>query len=152
MNFFRNPGDFLHVFQKKEGSLLVFTNGCFDILHVGHVRTLEASRTLGSFLVVGLNSDSSVRRIKGPGRPINKESDRAEMLLALKCVDAVVFFDEDTPYELIKTIRPDVLTKGGDYTKSDIIGGDMVESWGGKVAVIPYVEGYSTTELITSFS
>ena len=136
MNFFRNVRDYLQVFQKNPGSILVFTNGCFDILHVGHIRYLEASRALGSSLIVGLNSDLSVKKIKGALRPVNKEADRAEVLLALKCVEAVVLFDEETPYDLIKTIEPDILTKGGDYKKSQIIGADLVESRGGKVILI----------------
>jgi D-beta-D-heptose 7-phosphate kinase/D-beta-D-heptose 1-phosphate adenosyltransferase len=123
--------------------MLIFTNGCFDILHVGHIRYLQASKALGTRLVVGLNSDASVRRIKGPDRPINSQEDRAEVLRALACVDDVLIFDEDTPYELIKSLRPDVITKGGDYSANNIVGRDLA-----KVVVIPYVADKSTTGII----
>ena len=146
MNFFRSARAFLEVFPSV--SELVFTNGCFDVLHVGHVRYLNASRALGKFLVIGLNSDQSVKRLKGPGRPLNSEEDRAEVLLGLKSVDAVVLFDEETPYELIKAVQPLILTKGGDYSRHTIVGADIVESLGGKVVVIPFEQGYSTTGLV----
>jgi D-beta-D-heptose 7-phosphate kinase/D-beta-D-heptose 1-phosphate adenosyltransferase len=134
---------------QQQGRRVVFTNGCFDLLHVGHVRYLQAARDLGDFLVVGLNDDASVRRLqKGPGRPINSQAERAEVLAALACVDAVVLFSQDTPLELILTLRPDVLVKGGDYTLDTIVGCPEVLSWGGQVKVIPYVPGYSTTRLI----
>ena len=130
--------------QKK----IVFTNGCFDILHVGHKRYLQQAATLGDILVVGVNSDASVRRLKGPTRPVNNEQDRAEMLSALGFIDYVVIFDEDTPYELIKKIQPDVLVKGGDYKPEEVIGKDIVEARGGRLELISFVEGKSTTNII----
>ena len=134
---------------RRDGKRVVFTNGCFDLLHVGHVRYLQASRALGDALVVGLNTDASVRRLKGPSRPVQTEKDRAEILAALACVDAVVLFDEDTPQELIAAVRPNVLTKGADYpTKRDVVGSDIVEADGGEVVLIDLVEGYSTSDLL----
>jgi D-beta-D-heptose 7-phosphate kinase/D-beta-D-heptose 1-phosphate adenosyltransferase len=127
--------------------MLVFTNGCFDILHVGHIRYLQASKALGTKLVVGLNSDASVRRIKGQDRPINSQEDRAEVLRALACVDEVVIFDEDTPYELIKRLRPDVITKGGDYEVDDVVGKDLA-----RVVILPYIANKSTTRIIEDAS
>ena len=127
---------------------VVFTNGCFDILHRGHVTYLEQARLLGDALVVGINTDASVARIKGPGRPLVPEADRAIILAALTSVTAVTLFDEDTPAELIAALLPGVLVKGGDYLPDDIVGADTVEQGGGRVVVIPYVEGHSTTELI----
>lgn len=135
--------------QQGRGARVVFTNGCFDLLHVGHVRYLQAARTRGDCLVVGLNDDASVRRLqKGPGRPFVPELERAEILAALACVDAVVLFSQDTPLELILTLRPDVLVKGGDYTPETIVGRAEVLSWGGCVEVIPFVPGHSTSALI----
>jgi D-beta-D-heptose 7-phosphate kinase/D-beta-D-heptose 1-phosphate adenosyltransferase len=133
---------------QARGGLVVFTNGVFDILHTGHVRYLQAARALGEVLVVGVNSDRSVRAIKGPDRPINAEAERAEVLLALACVDAVVIFDEETPHQIISTVQPDVLVKGADWGPTDIIGRDVVEKRGGRVVRIPLVEGQSTTALI----
>jgi rfaE bifunctional protein nucleotidyltransferase chain/domain len=130
------------------GGLLVFTNGVFDLLHPGHVRYLEAARRLGDALIVGINSDRSVRAIKGPTRPLNPEHERAEVLLSLSSVDAVVVFDEDTPHSLITTIQPDILVKGSDWGANDIVGRDVVEARGGRVVRIDLAEGYSTTELI----
>ena len=127
---------------------IVFTNGCFDILHPGHIRYLSAARDLGDFLVIGLNSDDSVSRLKGPSRPIQKQGIRAELMAALHVVDAVVIFDEDTPLELISFLKPDVLVKGGDYTIETIVGADVVQKNGGQVEVIPFEDGYSTTNLI----
>lgn len=127
---------------------MVFTNGCFDLLHVGHVAYLEASKNLGNKLVVGVNSDDSVRRLKGPQRPVQEESSRARVLAALGCVDAVVVFDEDTPQELIKALRPDILTKGADYALENVVGRAEVESWGGRVELIALVEGHSSSALI----
>ncbi|GMR12735.1 MAG: D-glycero-beta-D-manno-heptose 1-phosphate adenylyltransferase [Gemmatimonadota bacterium] len=127
---------------------VVFTNGCFDILHRGHVTYLEQARLLGDELVVGLNTDASVGRLKGAGRPLVPERDRAFVLAALSSVTAVTLFDEDTPAELIAALRPDVLVKGGDYMSDEIVGADTVEQGGGRVVIIPYVEGHSTTELI----
>lgn len=127
---------------------VVFTNGCFDILHVGHVRYLQEARALGHYLVIGLNTDASVRRLKGPERPVNSEAARAEVLAALGCVDYVVLFDEETPELLIKQVRPDVLVKGGDYTIDSIVGAPFVQSYGGVVKVLPFSEGFSTTSII----
>lgn len=128
---------------KSSGKRIVFTNGCFDIIHKGHVRYLREAKKLGDLLVVGLNSDQSVKRIK-PARPINNEDDRAEVLSSLEMVDYVVIFDQDTPYELIKFLRPHILVKGGDWKIEDIIGSDLVE----RTISLPYVEGISTTEII----
>ena len=127
---------------------IVFTNGCFDIIHAGHVKYLAEAKKLGDVLIVGLNSDDSVRRLKGPSRPVNNELDRAIVLGALKSVDYVCLFDEDTPLELITGLMPDVLVKGGDYTIDNIVGADFVMKRGGEVAVIPFVEGKSTTKII----
>ncbi len=134
---------------QAQGRKVVFTNGCFDLLHLGHVRYLQAARALGDFLVLGLNDDASVRRLgKGPGRPLTPQAERAEILAALACIDAVVIFGQDTPLELIRTLRPDVLVKGGDYTPQGIVGRPEVLSWGGEVHVIPFVPGRSTSSLI----
>jgi len=127
---------------------IVFTNGCFDILHRGHIDCLGKAATFGDFLVVGVNSDASTKRLKGPQRPINKEGDRLLLLAALEFVDAVILFDEDTPYELITAVKPDVLAKGGDYQIDTIVGAKEVLGWGGAVEVIPYEQGYSTTGII----
>ncbi|MCH7932986.1 MAG: D-glycero-beta-D-manno-heptose 1-phosphate adenylyltransferase [Gemmatimonadetes bacterium] len=128
---------------------LVFTNGCFELLHPGHVEYLTQARALGDVLVVGLNSDASVRRLKGAGRPLVEEADRAAVLAALRSVDVVTLFDEDTPLELISALLPDVLVKGGDYDLDEIVGREAVERAGGEVRVLPFVEGYSTTEIMT---
>jgi rfaE bifunctional protein nucleotidyltransferase chain/domain len=127
---------------------LVFTNGCFDILHRGHVEVLFAARALGDALVVALNTDASVRRLKGAGRPIVPQDDRAIVIAALACVDAVTFFDEDTPRELIAALLPDILVKGGDYDAATVVGRAEVEAAGGRVAILPLVEGRSTSDLI----
>jgi rfaE bifunctional protein nucleotidyltransferase chain/domain len=128
---------------------VVFTNGVFDLLHVGHVSLLEAARTQGAALVVGVNSDASVRRLgKGADRPLVPEAERARLLAALACVDGVVLFDEDTPLALIQALRPDVLVKGADYEPSQIIGAAEVEGWGGRVVRIPLVSNCSTTDLV----
>jgi D-beta-D-heptose 7-phosphate kinase/D-beta-D-heptose 1-phosphate adenosyltransferase len=126
----------------------VFTNGVFDLLHPGHVRYLTAARRLGDVLIVGINSDRSVRAIKEPGRPLNPEAERAEVLLALDCVDAVVVFDDETPHGVIAQLQPDVLVKGADWGPSEIVGRDIVEARGGRVVRIELAEGYSTTGLI----
>ena len=133
---------------RRSGRKLVFTNGCFDILHLGHVRYLQAARRKGQALFIGLNSDASVRRLKGPDRPLNDQRSRAEVLAALECVDFVCVFTEDTPERLIRRVRPDLLVKGGDWKKEQIAGGAFVESYGGKVLLIPYVDGHSTTGLV----
>lgn len=127
---------------------IVFTNGCFDILHIGHIRYLQEASKLGDLLIIGLNSDASIRRLKGSERPINPQLDRAEVLSALSCIDYVVIFDEDTPYELIRTIQPDVLIKGGDYKPENVVGRDIVEEHGGELVILPYVEGKSTTNIL----
>ena len=132
---------------KSAGENVAFTNGCFDILHKGHITYLQEARSLASRLVVGVNSDHSTRRLKGEGRPINDENARAAVLAALESVDLVVIFDQDTPKELIGTVDPDILVKGGDYTIDNIVGADHVERNGGKVLVIPFLEGYSTTAI-----
>ncbi len=134
--------------HKSVGRKVVFTNGCFDILHPGHVTYLEAARSLGDCLIIGLNSDKSIKAIKGPERPINREQDRARLLASLGCVDHVVIFEEDTPLKLITALLPDVLIKGGDWAINKIVGGKEVTSAGGMVANIPLVENFSTTSLI----
>ena len=134
--------------QRALGKRVVFTNGVFDILHPGHLRYLQQARALGDVLIIGLNSDASVRRNKGPERPINPEDERREILRALECVDAVVIFDEETPAEIIRTVQPDVLVKGADWAADAIVGRDTVEARGGRVVRIPIAQGYSTTEII----
>jgi rfaE bifunctional protein nucleotidyltransferase chain/domain len=124
---------------------IVFTNGCFDILHKGHVNYLAEAADLGDILIIGVNSDRSVRKLKGPSRPVNEESSRCEVLASLGFVSAVIVFDEDTPYELIKMIQPDVLVKGGDWKAEDIVGNDIVSQKGGVVKSIAFLPGYSTT-------
>ena len=133
---------------KQGNKKLVFTNGCFDILHRGHIEYLQQAKSLGDYLVIGLNSDSSVKRLKGESRPVNKEGDRAFVLDSLKIVDAVVIFTEDTPYRIIKEIIPDLLVKGGDWKEDDIVGSDIVKENGGKVLSLKFVENYSTTDTI----
>lgn len=127
---------------------VVFTNGCFDVLHFGHVHYLLEAKKLGDILVVGLNSDDSVRRLKGPARPINGENERAFVLAALSFVDYITVFEEDTPLNLIKIVQPDVLVKGGDYALDQIVGADFVSQNGGIVTTIPFVEGYSSSRII----
>ncbi len=133
---------------RAEGRTLVFTNGCFDILHVGHTRYLTGARSLGDALLVAVNSDRSVRALKGPGRPVLNEEERAEMLAALSSVDFVTVFDEDSPRRLIAELLPDVLVKGGDYALDEIHGREEVEAAGGRVLALPFVEGASTTGII----
>jgi D-beta-D-heptose 7-phosphate kinase/D-beta-D-heptose 1-phosphate adenosyltransferase len=133
---------------KREGKKVVFTNGCFDILHAGHTRYLREARKLGDALILALNSDSSVRSIKGPMRPIVPEAERAEVVSALDSVDYVTVFDELTPLELIEYLRPDVIVKGGDWAEKDIVGAETVRKWGGRVAIMPEIEGASTTNII----
>lgn len=131
---------------------IVFTNGCFDILHIGHIRYLQEAAKLGDILVVGVNSDSSVKRLKGLQRPINTEKDRADMLCAMDFIDYVIIFNDDTPLSLIETIQPNILVKGGDYAPKDVIGREFVESHGGSLKLIPFVEGHSTTSIISKIS
>lgn len=133
---------------QQQGGTVVFTNGCFDILHAGHTTYLNRAKSLGEVLVVGVNSDDSVRRLKGPSRPVNTQDDRAVVLSALRSVDYVCVFHEDTPLELITAIQPDVLVKGGDYSIDTIVGADVVLGRGGKVLSLPFVEGKSTTSVI----
>jgi len=133
---------------KEKGKKIVFTNGCFDVLHYGHVKYLEDARREGDALVVGLNSDKSVKEIKGRNRPIVSQDDRSRVLAALESVDFVVIFDEETPLEIIKYILPDILVKGGDWDKKEIIGTDVLDGTGGRVVVIPFVEGKSTSGII----
>lgn len=133
---------------KSQGKTVVFTNGCFDLLHIGHVRYLEKARALGDFLVVGVNTDSSVKRLKGDERPINPEDDRAEVMAALESVDYVTLFPEDTPVELISYLQPSIHVKGGDYEVEDLPESAIVHAYGGKVVIIPLVEGRSTTKTI----
>jgi D-beta-D-heptose 7-phosphate kinase/D-beta-D-heptose 1-phosphate adenosyltransferase len=133
---------------RRRGGVVVFTNGVFDLLHPGHIRYLTEARSLGDALVVGINSDRSVRAIKGPERPVSPAHERAEILLALKCVDAVVIFDEETPRATIEAIEPDVLVKGADWAPDAIVGRDSVEARGGKVIRVPLVAGYSSSQLI----
>lgn len=135
-------------FGRPRQRRVVFTNGCFDILHRGHVEYLFAARALGDALVVGLNADASVRRLKGPERPLVREDDRAVVLAGLACVDAVTLFGEDTPAELIAALEPDVLVKGGDYSPDQVVGRHTVEAIGGRVVIIPFLEGRSTTTLV----
>lgn len=127
---------------------IVFTNGCFDILHVGHIRYLQEAKALGDVLVVGLNSDDSVKRLKGPERPLQTQDDRKELLLALKAVDAVFIFDEDTPLNLIQKIQPHFLVKGGDWAEGQIVGAEFVKSMGGQVKSLPFSPGKSTTNIV----
>ncbi|BCR05183.1 bifunctional protein HldE [Desulfuromonas versatilis] len=134
--------------ERDAGKKIVFTNGCFDLLHVGHVKYLQHARRLGDLLVLGLNSDDSIQRLKGPKRPLIGQEERAHVLAALKCIDYVVIFDEDTPLQLIEALRPDILVKGGDYTPEGVVGKDLVESYGGKVELIQFVDGKSTTNII----
>ncbi len=133
---------------RAAGKRIVFTNGVFDILHPGHVRYLRAARSHGDLLIVGLNSDASVRRNKGPGRPINPESERAEVLAALACVDAVSIFDDETPADIIRRVQPDVLVKGSDWPADQIVGRDTVEARGGRVILEPVEQGFSSSSII----
>lgn len=134
--------------ERRKGRRLVFTNGCFDLLHPGHVRYLVAAQRLGDLLVVGINSDASVRRLKGPSRPVQPERERAEVVAALRMVDYVTIFDEETPWETIRMLQPDVLVKGGDWPIDQIVGREIVESRGGVVVSVEFERGYSTSELI----
>lgn len=133
---------------RKTGGKVVFTNGCFDILHVGHVRYLKDARALGDYLIIALNSDSSVRRLKGNKRPIVSEAERAEVLASLEAVDFVTIFDEPDPYNVIKELKPDFLVKGGDWGEGEIIGSDIVKNNGGEVLRIPFVEGSSSSNIV----
>ncbi|GIJ48703.1 hypothetical protein Val02_55890 [Virgisporangium aliadipatigenens] len=138
--------------QRAAGHRIVFTNGCFDILHAGHVTYLQQARALGDALVVAVNSDDSVRRLKGPGRPVHRAADRALVLSALSCVDHVVEFAEDTPVRLVARVRPDVYVKGGDYDLADLPEAPVVHSYGGQVRLLPFVDGHSTTGILQRLS
>jgi len=133
---------------KTKGKRIVFTNGCFDLLHIGHIRYLEEAKALGDVLVVGVNSDSSVRKLKGPQRPILPEEERTEILSGLGCVDYITLFDEIDPLKLITSLQPNVLVKGGDWTKEQTVGREVVERSGGEVVILPFVQGASTSNLI----
>ena len=137
---------------KSDGKTIVFTNGCFDILHSGHVFYLQKAKQLGDILILGLNSDASVKRLKGEKRPINNENDRAIVISELKSIDYFVIFEEDTPLEIISIIVPDILVKGGDYKKEDVVGKDIVENNGGEVVIIPFLDGKSTTNIINKIN
>jgi rfaE bifunctional protein nucleotidyltransferase chain/domain len=136
-------------FWRKLGDRIVFTNGCFDILHRGHIHLLLSCNTYGDRLVVGLNSDNSIKRLKGDSRPVNNQQSRSILLAAIEFVDAIVIFKEDTPENLIHSIAPDVLVKGGDWKKGDIVGSAFVEKYGGEVQTVPCLKGFSTTEIIS---
>ena len=133
---------------RTNGKIVVFTNGCFDLLHRGHIYLLREAKALGDLLVVGINSDQSVKAIKGPTRPILAETDRLELIASMEMVNYVLLFDEPDPYNIISILRPDILVKGGDWSTEEVIGGDLVQGNGGKVVVVPYLKGFSTTEII----
>jgi len=135
---------------RRDGLRLVFTNGCFDLIHPGHVGYLAEARALGDRLLVGLNSDASVRRLKGPDRPLVPERGRAEILASFRCVDAVVIFEEDTPRDLILRVRPQVLVKGGDYVPVQVVGATDLPGWGGELQILPFREGYASSKLIAA--
>lgn len=152
MNIGRDLARYIVNLAKEQGKKVVFTNGCFDILHVGHVSYLENAKRQGDILIVGVNSDESTRRLKGPARPINNEKDRACMLSALKSVDYTVIFEEDTPEDLIAYLKPSIHVKGGDYKKEDLPETKIVEAYGGKVVILNFVEGKSTTNIINKIN
>lgn len=133
---------------RQQRRKVVFTNGCFDLVHRGHIHVLRQAKAAGDLLIVGLNSDRSVTTIKGPGRPVMDEANRVELIAALEMVDYVVVFDDSDPYKLIEALKPDVLAKGGDWKMSEVVGADVVERGGGRVVLIPYLEGFSTTKII----
>ena len=149
-NKIQSKDDLARILQQKqvEGKRIVFTNGCFDILHAGHVLYLAEARALGDILVLGLNSDASVKRLKGAQRPINAQTERAVVLAALESVSYICIFEEDTPYELIKALQPDILVKGGDWNVADIVGSDLVLARGGEVKSLSFSQGLSTTNVI----
>ena len=133
---------------RNENKKIVFTNGCFDLIHLGHIDILARSSDLGDILIIGVNSDSSIQKLKGENRPIIEENSRVKQLAALEFVDAVVLFDEDTPQKLIETIKPDVITKGGDYKAENVVGNEVVTQKNGQVVIIPLTQGYSTTSIL----
>ncbi len=140
--------DFINKLRQDQAVTITFTNGCFDLLHRGHVEYLEKAKAAGNFLFVGVNSDASVQRLKGVGRPLMTADDRAYILSRLRAVDAVSIFEQDTPLELIRMVKPDILIKGGDYRVEDIVGREFVESYGGIVRTVPLVPGRSTTDIL----
>lgn len=152
MNIGRELAKYIVNLAKEQGKKIVFTNGCFDILHIGHISYLENAKKQGDILIVGVNSDESTRRLKGPTRPINSEKDRACMLSALKAVDYTVIFEEDTPEDLIAYLKPSIHVKGGDYKKEDLPETKIVEAYGGKVVILNFVEGKSTTNIINKIN
>ena len=133
---------------RLDGNKIVFTNGCFDLIHLGHLEILARSADLGDRLIVGINSDKSIKKIKGKSRPIIQEDSRAKQLAAIEFIDAVILFNEDTPFDLINILKPDVLTKGGDYKKNDIVGNELINKEQGEVVIIPLTQGYSTTSIL----
>ena len=133
---------------RSRNEKVVFTNGCFDMLHKGHKYLIKTAEQEGDFLIVGLNSDISVRQLKGKGRPVQSQSERAKALLKLDLVDFVIIFEEETPFELIKMIQPDLIVKGGDYKADEIVGSDLVKQWGGRVMIVPLLQGFSTTKIV----
>jgi len=137
---------------RDEERRIVFTNGCFDVIHQGHINYLSQAADLGTFFIVGLNTDDSVKRLKGEGRPVQDETARAIIMAALEMVDAVILFDEDTPFELINLVKPDVLVKGGDYKAEEIVGYDIVSSYGGRVVTLGFLEGHSSSSIIEKLS
>jgi len=144
-----NQTQLIKILEKvRKNKKVVFTNGCFDILHVGHVRYLHQARALGDLLVVAINTDASVKKLKGEQRPIQTEKDRAEIMAALECVSFVTLFAEETPEDLIRALKPDILVKGGDWKEDQIVGSGFVKSYGGTVKSLPYVEGKSTTNIL----
>ncbi len=147
---YKSPSDLKHFRDecKKEDLKVVFTNGCFDLLHLGHLSYLSQARALGDRLIVGVNSDTSVSKLKGPDRPIKSQDERLVHLAILSMVDAVIVFNEDTPARLIKNIQPDILVKGGDYKPEEVVGKDWVEQHGGQVVILSFLDGYSTTQLV----
>jgi D-beta-D-heptose 7-phosphate kinase/D-beta-D-heptose 1-phosphate adenosyltransferase len=147
-----DAASFQSIRKRSPGKKIVFTNGCFDILHIGHIKYLRQAAALGDVLVVGLNSDASVRRLKGQSRPINSQDERACLLSALEFVDYIIVFDEDTPHALISALMPDVLVKGGDYAPDRVVGADVVEQNGGRLVLIPLVDGKSTTAIVEKIS
>ncbi|MCD6154081.1 MAG: D-glycero-beta-D-manno-heptose 1-phosphate adenylyltransferase [Syntrophobacterales bacterium] len=135
--------------QKKEGKRIVFTNGCFDILHAGHARYLNEAKKLGDILVLAINSDASVQSIKGKQRPLIPQNERAYVVASLEAVDYVTIFDDDTPLRLIECLKPHIIVKGGDWTEENVVGGKLVKEWGGSVVIMPHLKGISTTKIIT---
>lgn len=152
MNINKDLARYIVNLAKEQGKKIVFTNGCFDILHVGHISYLENAKKQGDILIVGVNSDASTKRLKGPTRPVNNQNDRACMLSALKAVDYTVIFDEDTPEDLIAYLKPSIHVKGGDYKKEDLPETKIVEAYGGKVVILNFIDGKSTTNIINKIN